>query len=71
MGLRTVQTCDRTVQTCDQCGWERDLRRSEKPEVGGWRTLNSGSKEATFCNMCIRRFVEVALAHKEAPDAEH
>lgn len=59
MGLRRFQTCER-------CGTERPLSERENPELGGWRALNSGSLEATFCNVCVRDLVTAALAAAEA-----
>lgn len=52
----------RRVQTCDRCGNERRLGERDSVQLGGWRDLNAGSKEATFCNVCVRRLVEDALA---------
>lgn len=60
-----------TMQTCENCGETRTLARRgprevENPETGGWRTLNSGSLEATFCNNCVRA---VVVAAREAAEA--
>jgi hypothetical protein len=52
----------KTVQGCERCGRTREIKRTDKPETGGWRTLNSGSLEATFCNGCVRELVVEAQA---------
>lgn len=55
------------IQTCERCGESRNLSRTDKdrPDTGGWRTLTSGSLEATFCNLCVRTLV---VAAREAAD---
>lgn len=53
----------RTVQTCEQCGRSRELRKGDSPDAGGWRTLSTGSLEATLCADDVR---DVVLAAREA-----
>lgn len=50
------------IQTCEYCGEQRSLTESDKPETGGWRSLNAGALEATFCNNCVRQLVQQARA---------
>lgn len=56
------------IQTCEQCGASRQLsdgRNPESPEIGGWRTLNNGSLEATFCAACVKQLVVAAKQNHE------
>lgn len=60
------------VQTCEMCGKKRDLpmasrqSRTPQPDSGGWRLLNSGSREATLCQNCVLAVVEHALTRASA-----
>lgn len=53
-------------QDCENCGAQRVLKEKESPDLGGWRTLTSGSLSATFCNKCVRDLVTAALEAAEA-----
>lgn len=60
----------RHIQTCEQCGTTRELKKNDGPDVGGWRTLNSGNQAATFCNDCVRTIVQTALAAADDRQAD-